>query len=261
MNRGRAVGGALAVVAGLVFGWGGLATDARAETLRMVTGNDYKPFTDQSLPEKGMFTALVSAAFATQGYDLAIVFRTWKRGYQETLDGVFAGTFPYTRDDYRVPDVLFSDPVFTMAWKPVVNAGSDLTATTPEDLAGYTYCYPKGYATSPVIREMTRAGHLTRATPQNMATCYRLLADGRVDFVPGNAIQAPIAAREALGPDAPVRTLEVILAERPLHVIFPKGQEETSRRLLTAFNAGLAQIRAEGTYDEIVGRFLDTGGT
>ena len=260
MSRVRGWQGVLAVLLGVAFAVPASPAASAAETLRMVTGNDYKPFTDRSLPEQGMFSALVRAALAKKGYDLDLVFRTWKRGYRETVDGLFAGTFPYTRDEYRVPEVFYSDPVFTMAWKPVVAAGSNMKAATPEDLVGRDYCYPKGYATSPVIREMTEAGKLSRATPQEMALCYRLLADGRVDFVPGNAIQAPIAAREALGPDAPVRTLAVVLAERPLHVIFPKAKPEQSQRYRAAFNAGLAEIRADGTYDEIVARFVNKGG-
>ncbi len=65
------------------------------QTVRLVTGDDYRPFTDQALPQGGMITEIVDHVFQKMGYQAEIEFHSWSRGYTLSEEGAFLGTFPY----------------------------------------------------------------------------------------------------------------------------------------------------------------------
>jgi polar amino acid transport system substrate-binding protein len=239
-----------------VLGLGGAA--AKSDPIVLATGNDYKPFTDQSLPEGGMATAIVRAAFQREGRALHARFMPWERGYHDTLEGLYAGTFPYVRTEARAVDYHYSAPLFTLVWRPLVMKDSSLSGDSLSDLTGARYCSPKGYALAARLKTLTDAGELFRVAPYNMSVCFKLLKNGRADFIPINNVQGPVTAREALGGMGQVRFLDIEITRKPLHVIFPKNGD-TAKADMATFNAGLKKIEADGTFDRIVAEFIADG--
>jgi polar amino acid transport system substrate-binding protein len=231
------------------------AASAAADPIVLATGNDYKPFTDQAMPEGGMATAIVRAAFRREGREVEARYMPWQRGYHDTLDGLYAGTFPYVRTEERAGDYHYSAPLFTLVWRPLVMTDSDLSGERLSGLSGSRYCSPKGYALAAPLKALTEAGELFRVAPYNMSVCFKLLKNGRADFIPINNVQGPVTARESLGGMEQVRFLNIEITRKPLHVIFPKTGE-TAKADMAAFNAGLEKIEADGTFDRIVTRFL-----
>ena len=62
---------------------GASLTDLYAEEgLRLVTGNDYKPFTDESLPEGGLANEIVKRSYDQIGVKYSIEWKPWKRGFR-----------------------------------------------------------------------------------------------------------------------------------------------------------------------------------
>jgi len=232
------------------------ATMAKAEIVRLTTGNDYKPFTDESLPEGGLAVALVRAAYARVGRDVEIVWRPWKRGYLETREGLFVATFPYVKTPERQRDYRYSEPIFAHSRRVVVLADSLISADSLDDLKGMQMCRPVGYAIGPRLRRMVAAGDITLNRPNTMELCFQLLALGRVDFVTINHWQGAATIQEVFGSRTKTRVLEDISGFRQtLHVIFPRDQADAEQRVAT-FNKGLASIRADGTYDALVAKHL-----
>ncbi len=75
------------------------------QSVRLVTGNDYKPFTDQSLPQGGMITAIVNQIFIKMGYIPEIEFLSLSRGYSLSSRGAVLGTFPYVKTPERLAEI------------------------------------------------------------------------------------------------------------------------------------------------------------
>jgi len=78
-----------------------LVSSAVADSWRLVTGDDYAPFTGESLPAGGMLTQVVQSALAAAGISNTLDWRPWNRGYLQTLRGDYDATFPYVRSVQR----------------------------------------------------------------------------------------------------------------------------------------------------------------
>lgn len=231
-----------------------------AEPLELVTGNNYLPFTDEDLPQGGMATAIVRAVYAEIGREITVDFLPWKRGYIQARRGTYAGIFPYVRTEERAAEFHFSNPILEIEQRPIVMADSDLTVSTPSDLAGTRYCLPKGYAPARTVARMTDAGKVTRRKPLDMQQCFRMLQRGRVDFIPISVLLAQYTSNTLFGRSDRVGLTDLVLETTPLHMIFPKGEPKSKDRL-RRFNAGLRRVRQSGQYEAIVERFrsVDAG--
>ena len=123
-----------------------MAVQARADHVRIVTGDYFAPFTGRDLPDGGIMTEIVRRAFEIAGYDHAeIIWRSWRQGYDMTVKGEVEGTFPYAYTPFRARSVLFSEPVASLSafgWF----AKSQERFETIDDLNGAVLCLPLGYA-------------------------------------------------------------------------------------------------------------------
>ena len=246
----------ITLAAGLALG----AAAAAAEPVKLVTGNGYEPLADSQLPDGGMSTAVVKAAYDAVGRETSVSFRPWKRGYMETRAGRFDATFPYTRTEKRAAEMVYSDPIYTVRSKPFVRAHGEVDAADLAGLAGTAYCMPRGYDPPPPIKCMTRRGELSRVKANDLGGCMEMLAAGQsgrgVTFVPMDTGIGRAEAADALADPSRIAPLDITITERPLHLIVPRGREDAARAV-RRFNAGLAEIRENGTYARIRKRFLE----
>jgi len=223
--------------------------------LRFVTGNDYPPFTGQDLPGGGMFTELVRAIYSDLGHRTEFAFRPWRRGYIKARQGDFLGTFPYIHTATRARDFHYSQPVWHAKQRLMVLPESDLKARTVEDLAGLSYCNPLGYTTRSGLEALHEAGRIRRQTPSRMTDCLRMLARGRVDFVPIGIMQGRAMARDVLGSVDRVRFVDVGLPDDRLHVLFSRKLADGAARR-DRFDAALARFQESGRADAMVRDYL-----
>lgn len=196
--------GVAAAIALAVLLLGGIAPlhPAQSETLRLVTGTDYAPYTSPTLPKGGVITETVQAVLHEAGYDTTLHYYPWKRGFQRVVTGSSDVTFPYAKNDERDKFVLFSRPINNITVHVFYNRGNPVSFTRPEDLSGLTYCEPLGYQTEPTLRALIRTGDVFRAEAQTMDNCFQLLAQGHVDFVVTNDLVAGATGRRVLGAHA-----------------------------------------------------------
>jgi polar amino acid transport system substrate-binding protein len=236
---------------------GGAGADERQNgpaAVRLVTGDDYAPFTGSDLPGGGMITDIVREVFQLLGREVDVSFRPWKRGYQETLAGKYVATFPYVRTAERTADFLYSEPVLQTAMRPFVKAGSELDADNLKDPAGLRYCYPLGYELTDTAAAKTLIDSLEREKPATMTRCFELLAHGRVDFVLTEPIQARITRMKFKTP-IDFKAIDLVIDKTTLHVIFPRRHLE-SANALRRFNRALRRLKATPRYSAIIERHL-----
>jgi polar amino acid transport system substrate-binding protein len=250
---------AMLLIATLCCGLIVLDADALADsplTLRLVTGPDYKPFTDPSLPQGGMHAEIVEAAFAKVGDHVTIEFEPWARGYADAQRGLYDATFPYARTAEREQDFLYSDALYAQINRPYVMSGSLLQAGALGELAGRTMCFPHGYFLTGQVKAMIDQNELKLEAPDSMQQCFKMLKAGRVDFVNSIDAQARAASMQLFGSINAVKPLAVAISAASDNLIVSRRHPDRDR-ILADFNRGLALLKASGEFDAIVKRHLD----
>ena len=221
---------------------------AQGTTISLATG-DYAPFSSSSEPGNGLVSAVVSAAFETQGVTPKLAFLPWQRGYKETLAGNHVATFPYVPNQERIEAFWFSKPVYT----DTIRLFAQESTARDVKWSGKGICVPFGYNTEHIQKFATeQQARLER--PADMGNCFEMLQLGRVQ-----AVWSSEAVAEAV--TVPLRAKG--LRYKPLmlpvdyqveyFLIFPRTQAD-SKEWLSRFNAGLALIQRNGTYARLTAR-------
>jgi len=240
---------ACALVLTLALGVAGTASALQAGTVRTTTTN-WAPYYDPSLKGGGVVTRIAKAAFAAAGHAMTVEFMPWKRVMWKTETGDFDAVMGAYYSKERDETFLFSDPFFEvvvgiMGWKDQGLATYD----SLEDLKDFTIGYNDGW----VYGEAFESAHYLKKDPAyDQTRSVRKFFGGRVDMV---AMARGIFRHEVS--KLPGATLDdVVFLEPPLmvgelHIMF-SPELENAETLRQDFNAGLAEIRNDGTYAEIL---------
>ncbi len=232
-----------------------LTSIAAADVIRLVTGNDYQPYTDESLPKRGMVTEIVELAFQAMGYESHIVFRPWKRGYLQTKAGDFVGTFPYIKSEERLRDFYFSDPIHTMYIRIFVAKDSPIHRVS--DLNNKRLCVPLGYAVSKHLSQLVQLNTDKKdVNPTDLVGCLRMIQAGRKDFFVINEINGWTTIQQTFNTKKHFRTLNILPEEETHHLIISKTYPG-GKKIVSIFNQGLEKLRAKGILDRIINRHIE----
>lgn len=227
----------------------------QAGELRLVTGDDYAPFTDWQLAGGGLLTQVVMAALAEQQQTARLDWRPWIRGYKMTLEGEYDATFPYVRTQEREVDFLYSEPLYRVQQHIFSRAGE---AYEPEQLLalrGKRFCYPLGWQPPKALQEMVERGELIRHEPSGLDECSRLLLLRRDDFFVADArlgetsLQLSGAARDQF------HRSQGIFPSNALHLLIPRRHPQ-AQALLDDFNQGLSSLHSSGRYQKLLDQFV-----
>ncbi|MDJ0630974.1 MAG: transporter substrate-binding domain-containing protein [Rhodobacter sp.] len=236
--------------------------------LKLLTGGDYPPFTDQDLPGQGLVTELVNAALdlAPSPVSYSIAWEDdWSRHLFPMLDEKqFDMGFPWLRPDCeatpqdpRCVNFHFSDPLMVMPIMLFVRADNQFRFDSDADVLGRSLCRPKGYFT----HDLDRAGRrwltekrITFVIGDSPRDCFRRVLDGRVDAATVNLFLGGTVIVD-MGLRTRVVPLERPLSEEGLHVVISKRHWRGTAHLYR-INAGLRRLREEGRFEEIVTRHL-----
>lgn len=216
---------------------------AAESAVKLVTGTDYPPYVDSALPDGGPLTLLVRQAFAAAGVETSLEVEPWRRGYESMLAGRFDATFPYVRTVERDTELLYSDPVLEVRQRMLVTLGQEVAAQEPYWIMGKRVCGAVGYGLPPWLDVMIDQGQVMRVTPTQQRSCISMIAASRADFMIEDEVisnarlrDTPDADRVAIVPGAPADTAF-------LYLVVAKSNPRAAQ-ILTAFNQGLARVRA-----------------
>lgn len=231
---------------------GALAPIAAFGTVMLTTGPDYPPFTDQNARMGGVAVQIVQAVFQRLGESTRLTWLPWKRGYALTLAGRFDATFPYIRSPERERDFLYSDPIITAANFLYTRPGEHLDLNTPATFMARTICVPQGYYSpleAKLHGEIERGDVMLERAP-DMDSCVRMLAAGRVDALTAIDIQVRAIEKQTGG------AAEIEQSGQPYGVVdfmlIAPRSEPGAQDLIRRFNAGLQQIKADGSYRNLL---------
>ncbi len=246
------------------------ATPLRKEEadLTLLTGNDFPPFTDRSLPGQGMVTELVNAALELSPSPVSYAVNwddNWS-GHLEKLNAKeFDMGFPWVKPDCestpsneRCANFHFSDPLMVMPVMLFTRSDAQFEFNADADIAGKSICRPDAYFTHDLDREGRRwltEEKITLVQPATPAQCFDFLDKGDVDAVSVNLFLGAATILE-LGLRDKVVPLERPLSEVGLHVVISKRHWRGTSHLYRV-NAGLKALRESGRFEEIVSRHLE----
>lgn len=232
-----------------------LCTSAQAAPLRLVTGDDYAPFTGKALPAGGMLTQVVRAALQHSNIANSLDWNPWNRGYLKTLRGDYDATFPYIRTPQREELFLYSAALFTAEQHIFSRAGEVIEVGDVPSMQGRRLCYSLGWQPPPIIQQLLDAGQISRHSPAGLNECARLLLLRRDDFFISDRRLGEAALRLSGVPLARFRRSDSAISSSTLHLIVPRRHPQAAV-IIAQFNQGLAQLRASGEYQRLLERHL-----
>ena len=239
---------------GLIIVWLGITVIFSSvafseETLQFTAMERYEPYVGADFPGNGFIAEIVTAALARVGYQVEYNFRPWARAFQETVDGKWhAITTVYYKEE-RTAVLEYSEPVWTTQLLFFTRQTQAIEYHTLDDLKSYYIGVTRGSSTH---TELQRAGFRVEPVVDVLQNIKKILA-GRVDLAMSDRdyllylLQKYFSSVER----KQIRLLSPAYSEEQIHVGFSK-KKPGYKELAAAFNKGLEQIKADGTYDAIV---------
>ncbi|SPF79222.1 hypothetical protein ALP8811_03160 [Aliiroseovarius pelagivivens] len=237
----------------------------------LITGGNYAPFTDEDLPNRGLYTKLVETAFLRaapeQAYKIQFV-NDWNSHLDLLMPTLaFDGTFPWSRPNCEEAEALsendrarcetynFSNPFYEVVDTYFAKNGSGYeVAMSHADFAGATFCRPEGWSLTHMDAVGLYEPAITLVRPIDPDACFDAVANGTVDIV---AIEAHLAveAISRLGYQDEIIENPNLAAIKGLnvmtHVNNPDGEA-----VLEILNRGLEIMQQSGEWRDIVSTAL-----
>lgn len=239
-----------------VFSWQ-VASQSLPKELNLVTGDDFKPWTDRSLESGGVITEIVQAVFKNINIETQVGWLPWKRGYQRVVTGSnnTFGTFPYSYSSTRISDVYYSIPLLTSGLTIFVLKDNP----TPKDykdqseLEGLRFCTGLGYAFDDFIA-LLEAKKITLLTLSNVENCFLNIKAGRADAVVLNKHVGWGMIHSLYNKEHGFRALK---EHKPsVYYLVVNKDYPNTLDILNEFNKSLVQLQKSGGVDEIINRHM-----
>jgi polar amino acid transport system substrate-binding protein len=227
-------------------------------TLVLAGEDDWAPYSSAekpgSAPETspvGFSVDLVRAVLATQGIQVQVINVPFARCMLYAKTGQVAGCFNATITDDNRADYFWHQPaMFEEELSIFARANTESPELRLSDLRGKRVGYTNGY-TYP--SEFMHDGRIQKSVAVSDAALIRMLLAKRVDYILLN--RTPGWMRIDSTPDFKGQIKRVgVLSMDGFWVAFSK-QHPQGERLAKAFSAGLAQMRRDGSYQQLQDEF------
>ena len=248
-----------------------IAPAAVKSELKVLTASGYAPFSDRDLPDGGLIAAVVDAALRQAAPQVGHTIH-WIEDRQAHLDPLlsnalmdmgFAWPAPPCDDGLQRPEcqlLLYSDPMFEVLSLLFVAAERATSIAALDDMQGKRLCRPVGFPTHDLDRNGRRwvtDDRVRLLQPDSAADCVHLLLQGKADAMALDEFSGRVALRQSGAEDKIVALSDLPISIETLHVVVPKAHPQ-AQQVLTVFNAGLMDIRENGTFQDILSTHLST---
>lgn len=221
---------------------------AAAGPLPLATG-EFSPYTGAALPDGGVASRIVRAAFREAGYgDPQLQFLPWGRTFHLAETAQVAGAFPYAWNPDRAKHFYFSSPIYIERIIWYSSRGNDMARKG--EWHGLRVCVPAGWNTAHIDAEFKQYA-LRLEQPRELDQCLQMLDKGRVDLMAISDRVMDEASFRLFGEQWHFQPLPLHSHTNALYLIisrhYPEGQ-----KLIEAFNQGVAALRVDGRYDRLM---------
>ncbi len=231
-----------------------LIPDADAgEKVRLANG-EWPPFTSEKLNHYGVYSHIVTEAFALEGFEVEYQFFPWARSYHNVKEGTWDGSLTWAPTPDKKKYVFFSDPVFFHK-KVIFHLKSfPFDWRTIADLKVFKIGAIREYTYGEEFDRAARSGKIhVEYTTGEIQNLKKLLTH-RIHIFPSDIDAGYDLIRTHFTPEeAGLFTHH----EKPIQevytcVIFTKKNPAKGRELLLIFNRGLEKLRESGLYAKLL---------
>ncbi|SNT71457.1 transporter substrate-binding domain-containing protein [Psychrobacter sp. LV10R520-6] len=233
------------------------ATDTATDTpinVKIATESSYKPFsyTDADGKLIGYEIELVDALCAQMKADCELISQDWDGlipGLNaQKFDAIIAG-MSITPERKEV--VEFTDPYFHTGIILIGKKGDDISV---EGLKGQPVASQRSTVASQYLQDEHAEADIKLYDTQDNA--YLDLTSGRVRAMMSDKVTGIDWLKTEAGKDYEVKGQEISTDEDAMGIAFRKGDP-----LVAKFNKALAELKDNGTYDQITGSYFGTSST
>lgn len=233
-----------------------LLVAANVSHARTVTGVtvEWAPHYGSSLEDGGALTVITKEAFRRKGHNADVQFIPWNRALKDVLEGKSDFVMGAYFNDERAETYIMSDPVYAVEVGMVALDTLDRSSyNTLQDLQGYTIGVSRGYANS---IEFDEADFLTKEAAASPKLNMRKLFRNRIDIAVGALDILRYEARVEKLNSSLMRVITPPLVSNGLYLMASRNVPD-GQQIIDDFNAALREMRADGTYDDILAKYLN----
>lgn len=227
-----------------------LVPSVQAREISMLTV-EWAPHYGSELPEEGLTTAIVKAAFRASGHVSEVDFIPWTRALKEVEEGKADIVMGAYHNKEREQTYIFSDPIYFLQLGLIARPGLGVTRyDSLRELAPYRIGISRGFANS---EEFDAANYLDKHVASFPNLNIRKLFRGRIDMAVMNFDLFRYEARKEGFCIGDVEFIEPPLETHGLYLMASRNIADGDK-VIADFNRGLAKIRQNGEFDRIVNR-------
>lgn len=227
------------------------AQDATQDSILFNSGT-WEPYTFAS-EGKGVVTEIVIAACAAAAIKIDLKFLPWERCEYNIQNGIAFATFPYRITEERKQKYYFSDELIQSRGKIFYweGRGKNIDWQTLKDFGAVRWGGLQGYW---YINELKKQ-EISYVAIETIEQALLMLKSGRIQYFIEDELVCLDAAKRVLSGDLDkLKMVSKPANESSLHLMVSR-QYPNSKMLLERFNKGLALIKSNGIYAEILKKY------
>ena len=224
------------------------AAAAPAETILFDMANPPFMYGAGGETATGLYPAVIGAVFSAMGEPAEMKAVPWKRAIA-AIDQGEAGVGGIYKNEERLKKYDYSDKLFDEVITVYTQKGKEFEFTGVDALAGKQVGVLRGWSYGDAFDAAAKAGQLTADEAERDEQNFAKLAGGRIDVLLAvrESGEANMAKPEIA---AAVVALPSPLSSSPSFLAFNKSAGKTET--LARFNAAMAKMKADGTFDKLV---------
>lgn len=227
------------------------AAPAQSATIRLTTVS-WEPYYGREMRGGGPVTALVRAAARVRGHTIEVTYQPWERALTAAKRGTHDGLLGAYHSAERAAHFHFTQPFLSLPVSLIGRRGEvPASYDSLRELTPYVIGYNRGWE---YPDHFDRADFLTKEAATDHRLNVRKLLLKRVDLVAMAEGIFHHTLADMNGAAASYVALDPPLMTGKLHVTLSK-KLPNAKQLRDDLDAGLARIRADGTYDAILGQY------
>lgn len=225
------------------------------ETIRLANG-EWEPYISEWLKHYGIYSHIVTEAFALEGVKVEYVFLPWARGEDMSQEGELDGNIAYALSSKFKKHYYYSDP-FAEGIKVFFHLKSfKFDWNTYEDLKGIEIGATIGYLFGEKFEQAEKAKKILVERVPTDEINFRKLLVGRIQLIPQTmGVGYGVLQSKFKQEDVQLVTHHPKpMFKTNFHIILTK-KIERNKRMLKLFNIGLKRLKESGKYDQYFDEF------
>ena len=218
-----------------------------------MANGEWRPFVSEKLKYGGVFSRIVSDAFALKGVRVVYHFMPWKRGEVTSRAGHLDGNIGYGMFEKLKKDFYYSDPIFKGSKVFFHLKSEPFDWNSYDDLKDIPMGSVIGYSFGSAFDEAEKSRKIQVIRVEHLDGLFKMLIKKRIKIIPLTVdIGYDVVNNQLTLEEAQLITHHSKpLLNTTFHIILTK-KTARNKAMLRLFNEGLQELKDSGKYDQYV---------